>query len=123
MRKSKPKKRILLPDPKYNDTLVTRFVNNIMLKGEKSIAYDIFYDAINKVEIKKTSTGFHPAGGAKVEDVTLMKQEGQPCRIKASGGIRTAQDALAMIEAGADRLGCSASVAIVRQFMSMARQP
>ena len=60
MRKSKPKKRILLPDPKYNDTLVTRFVNNIMLKGEKSIAYDIFYDAINRVENKTKETGKTP---------------------------------------------------------------
>ena len=38
MRKTKPKKRILLPDPKYNDVLVTRFVNNLMLQGKKSIA-------------------------------------------------------------------------------------
>ena len=47
MRKSKPKKRILLPDPKYHDVLVTRFVNNLMLQGKKSIAYSIFYDAID----------------------------------------------------------------------------
>ena len=49
MRKSKPKKRILLPDPKYHDTSVTRFVNNLMLDGKKSIAYSIFYDAIDMV--------------------------------------------------------------------------
>ena len=49
MRKSKPKKRILLPDPKYHDTSVTRFVNNLMLQGKKSIAYSIFYDAIDMV--------------------------------------------------------------------------
>ena len=49
MRKSKPKKRILLPDPKFNDPEVTRFVNIIMLQGKKSIAYSIFYDAINIV--------------------------------------------------------------------------
>ena len=47
MRKSKPKKRILLPDPKFHDTMVTRFVNNRMLEGKKSIAYSIFYDAID----------------------------------------------------------------------------
>ena len=47
MRKSKPKKRILLPDPKYHDVQVTRFVNNLMLQGKKSIAYSIFYDAID----------------------------------------------------------------------------
>ena len=49
MRKSKPKKRILLPDPKFNDVLVTRFVNNLMLDGKKSIAYTIFYDALDIV--------------------------------------------------------------------------
>lgn len=49
MRKSKPKKRILLPDPKFSDVLVTRFVNNLMLDGKKSIAYSIFYDALNIV--------------------------------------------------------------------------
>jgi small subunit ribosomal protein S7 len=49
MRKTTPKKRILLPDPKYADVLVTQFVNNLMLKGKKSIAYGIFYDAIDLV--------------------------------------------------------------------------
>ena len=47
MRKTKPKKRILLPDPKFHDVQVTRFVNNLMLQGTKSIAYSIFYDAID----------------------------------------------------------------------------
>jgi small subunit ribosomal protein S7 len=50
MRKSKPKKRILLPDPKFHDTLVTRFVNNLMYQGKKSTAYSIFYDALEAVE-------------------------------------------------------------------------
>jgi len=49
MRKTKPKKRILLPDPKYNDTLVTRFVNNLMTRGKKSTAYDVFYEALDLV--------------------------------------------------------------------------
>ena len=49
MRKTKPKKRILLPDPKFHDVQVTRFVNNLMLQGKKSIAYSIFYDAIDLV--------------------------------------------------------------------------
>lgn len=49
MRKSKPSKRILLPDPKFHDVMVTRFVNNLMLQGKKSIAYAIFYDAIDMV--------------------------------------------------------------------------
>ena len=57
MRKSKPKKRIILPDPKFNDTLVTKFVNNIMLQGKKSIAYSIFYDAIAIVDEKMEEDG------------------------------------------------------------------
>ncbi|MCT4117322.1 30S ribosomal protein S7, partial [Elizabethkingia anophelis] len=53
MRKTKAKKRPLLPDPKFNDQLVTRFVNNLMLDGKKSIAFRIFYDALEIVEKKK----------------------------------------------------------------------
>jgi small subunit ribosomal protein S7 len=52
MRKSKPKKRYLLPDPKFQDTLVTKFVNYLMEEGKKSVAYNIFYDAIEIVEKK-----------------------------------------------------------------------
>ncbi|MFN3165457.1 MAG: deoxyribose-phosphate aldolase [Phycisphaeraceae bacterium] len=61
----------------------------------------------------KTSTGFHPAGGASIDAVKLMKKHAGPMKVKASGGIRTADDAKAMTDAGADRLGCSAGVAIV----------
>jgi len=57
MRKSKPKKRIILPDPKFNDTLVTRFVNNMMFDGKKSTAYAIFYDAVEIVEKKTSENG------------------------------------------------------------------
>jgi small subunit ribosomal protein S7 len=53
MRKTKAKKRPLLPDPKFSDQLVTRFVNNLMLDGKKSIAFKIFYDALEIVESKK----------------------------------------------------------------------
>ena len=49
MRKAKPKKRIILPDPKFNDVLVTKFVNNLMLQGKKSTAYKIFYEAMDVV--------------------------------------------------------------------------
>lgn len=49
MRKARAKKRVLLPDPKFNDTLVTRFVNNLMLDGKKSTAFRIFYDAMDIV--------------------------------------------------------------------------
>ena len=57
MRKAKPKKRYILPDPKYSDTMVTKFVNNLMLKGKKSLAYSIFYNAINIVEEKSGESG------------------------------------------------------------------
>jgi small subunit ribosomal protein S7 len=50
MRKAKPKKRIILPDPKFSDVMVTRFVNNLMLRGKKSIAYNVFYDAMDLVQ-------------------------------------------------------------------------
>ncbi len=53
MRKNSSKKRILLPDPKFNDQLVTRFVNNLMLDGKKSVAFKVFYDALDIVEQKK----------------------------------------------------------------------
>jgi small subunit ribosomal protein S7 len=57
MRKTKAKKRILLPDPKFNDILVTRFVNNLMYDGKKSIAYDVFYDAIETVQKRTEQDG------------------------------------------------------------------
>ena len=62
----------------------------------------------------KTSTGFHPAGGASVQVVRWMKQYGQSIKVKASGGIRDLPTAVTMLDAGADRLGVSASVAIVK---------
>ena len=60
MRKAKPKKRILLPDPKFHDVEVTRFVNNLMLQGKKSIAYSIFYDAIDMVGEKMKDSELAP---------------------------------------------------------------
>jgi small subunit ribosomal protein S7 len=57
MRKSKPKKKIYLPDPKFNDVLVTRFVNNLMLRGKKTVSYQIFYDAIDAVALKSNENG------------------------------------------------------------------
>ncbi len=53
MRKRQAKKRPLLPDPRFNDQLVTRFVNNLMWDGKKSVAFKVFYDAIDIVEEKK----------------------------------------------------------------------
>jgi len=62
----------------------------------------------------KTSTGFHPAGGASVDDVRLMRAcVGPHVGVKASGGVRTLDDARAMLAAGANRIGTSASAAIL----------
>jgi len=71
------------------------------------------------VDFLKTSTGMHPAGGATVEDVRLMKETAPQCRIKAAGGIKTAEQALALVNAGADRIGTSAGVAIISELRNM----
>ncbi|MCQ2216311.1 MAG: 30S ribosomal protein S7 [Bacteroidales bacterium] len=52
MRKAKPKKRVLLPDPKFGDVMVTQFVNNLMVDGKKSTAFTILYDALDRVADK-----------------------------------------------------------------------
>ena len=57
MRKSKPKKRIILPDPRFNDVLVTQFVNNLMYDGKKSTAYDIFYSAMDRIADRAEKEG------------------------------------------------------------------
>ncbi len=57
MSKAKPKQRYRLPDPKFQDTLVTRFVNYLMLQGKKNLAYTIFYDAIDVVNEKTGENG------------------------------------------------------------------
>jgi small subunit ribosomal protein S7 len=56
MRKSKPKKRIIEPDPKFKDTLVTRFINDLMMDGKKNLAYQVFYDSLDIVEKKMKDT-------------------------------------------------------------------
>jgi small subunit ribosomal protein S7 len=58
MRKAQAKKLPLAPDPRYNDKLVTRFVNNIMWEGKKSVAFDIFYDAMEKVGKQTGEDGY-----------------------------------------------------------------
>ena len=58
MRKSQAKKLPLAPDPRYNDKLVTRFVNNIMWEGKKSVAYDIFYNALERVTKQTGEEGY-----------------------------------------------------------------
>lgn len=56
MRRKTAKKRIILPDPKFNEVLVTKFVNNMMLQGKKNLSYKIFYDAIAIVDEKSEET-------------------------------------------------------------------
>lgn len=70
-----------------------------------------------QADFVKTSTGFHPAGGATAEAVRLLHRYASPLRVKASGGIRTLAVARAMIEAGASRLGMSSGPAIMEELM------
>lgn len=58
MRKRKPQKRVITPDPRFNDAMVTRFVNNMMISGKKSTAFQVFYDAMDIIE-KRTGDNPH----------------------------------------------------------------
>jgi len=71
MRKRKPKKRIIQPDPVFQDTLVTQFINNLMLRGKKNTAFQIFYDAM---DIVKEKTGEDPHVVWKSAVDTVMPQ-------------------------------------------------
>jgi deoxyribose-phosphate aldolase len=83
--------------------------------GEKRLACRIAEDA--GAAFVKTSTGFHPSGGATVADVRLMRAAvGPAVGVKASGAIRNLADARAMIDAGANRIGTSASAAILAEL-------
>ena len=57
MRRRKVKERIILPDPRFNEVVVTKFVNNLMLKGKKNTAFKIFYDAVDIIEEKTSESG------------------------------------------------------------------
>lgn len=90
------------------------FETSPLTDDEKRLACKLSEDA--GADYVKTSTGF-ATGGATIADVSLMREMvGQRLGVKASGGIRDLQTAQAMIAAGASRLGCSASVAIVREL-------
>lgn len=83
----------------------------LLTEEEKVMACELSVKA--GADFVKTSTGFSTAG-AKAEDVALMRRTvGDKVGVKAAGGIRTYEDAMKMIEAGANRLGCSAGIAIV----------
>jgi len=68
------------------------------------------------VDFIKTSTGLHPAGGATVEDIKLMKETAPRCKIKAAGGIKTARQVIEMLAAGAQRIGTSSGVQIMKEY-------
>lgn len=72
MRKSKPKKRILLPDPKFKDQLVTQFVNNLMIQGKKNLAFKIFYGALDRIDEKLNKN--IEEGGTKIDPLTVFKK-------------------------------------------------
>lgn len=85
--------------------------------SEKHIACRLTCDA--GASFVKTSTGFHPSGGATIADVRLLRAAvGPNFGVKASGGVRTLVDARAMIDAGANRIGTSASVEILGALSS-----
>ena len=67
------------------------------------------------VDFIKTSTGLHPAGGATIEDIKLMKETAPNCKIKAAGGIKTAKQVLEMLDAGAQRIGTSSGPQIINE--------
>ncbi|MCU1453015.1 MAG: deoxyribose-phosphate aldolase [Acidimicrobiales bacterium] len=94
--------------------LLKVIIESATFAGESAIADACLAAEAAGADFVKTSTGFHPAGGATVEAVRVMATTvGGKLGIKASGGIRTAAQALAMIDAGATRLGCSASRAVL----------
>lgn len=72
MRKAKPKKRIILPDPKFKEVMVTRFINNMMFSGKKSVAFGIFYDAMEIVGQKQKDSEVSPLDMWKkaIENIT-----------------------------------------------------
>ena len=70
MRKSPAKKRRLLPDAKYNSKMVTQFVNNMMLDGKKSIAFRIFYDALEQVGQKNNDEKSIDVWKKAIENIT-----------------------------------------------------
>lgn len=98
------------------------FVLKVILEAgaltDEQIVFGCRCCAEGEADFVKTSTGFHPAGGATVEQVRLLHRHASPLKVKASGGIRTAEKALAMLQAGASRLGTSSGVSILHELQS-----
>jgi deoxyribose-phosphate aldolase len=101
-------------------TLSERAIVKVILETaaltEEQIVLGCRCTAEAQADYVKTSTGFHPAGGATVESVALLKKHAAPVKVKAAGGIRDLDTALAMIGAGADRIGASKSLAILNEM-------
>ena len=98
----------------FGGTLKVILETSMLTLEEKILACQI--SVVAGADYVKTSTGFG-GGGATVDDIALMRGVvGEKLGVKASGGVRTAEDALAMIRAGASRLGTSAGVAIVKEL-------
>jgi deoxyribose-phosphate aldolase len=96
-----------------SDRILKVIIESAALTSEGIVAACVAAESAG-ADFVKTSTGFHPAGGASVEAVAAMAGAvGGRLGVKASGGIRDAATALSMVEAGATRLGCSASRAIL----------
>ena len=73
MRKSKPKNRIVLPDPVFNESMVTKFVNHLMYDGKKSTAFDIFYSSLDTVKNKLPNEEKSPLEIWKKPSKTLLR--------------------------------------------------
>ena len=105
-----------------SDTVVKVIVESAVLmklgpeQGERAIEVACRAVRESGCDFIKTSTGLHPAGGASVEAIRFMRKYADGIQVKASGGIRDLATARAMLDAGADRLGLSASVAIIEEL-------
>lgn len=94
----------------------------LSIVGEKALVSACRAAAEAKADFVKTSTGFHPAGGASVQAVELMRAAvGPHVEVKASGGIRTTADAVAMLDAGATRLGLSGTRSVLEGLEASGR--
>ena len=72
MRKAKPKKRLVLPDPVFNDQKVSKFVNHLMYDGKKTISYEIFYKALDIVKEKMSKEEMPPSRFGKPRSTTSL---------------------------------------------------
>lgn len=102
--------------------VIVKVILETCLLSAEEIAEACKLSAESGARFVKTSTGFN-TGGATVENVALMKETvGSALEVKASGGIRDFDTAMAMINAGADRIGASASVAIMEAYQNQAKE-